>query len=142
MTEYSLGLLKPDCARRRLTKLVLKMVQDTGLEIVTIKKMRLKAFQVEAFYKKFLNENFFSEMSLSLQSGSVTIFIVKGKNAINVLNELVGSTEPRKAKFGTIRHMGTDIRNNLAHSSGKKVDFIREAKIVFSKQRLRAIKVL
>lgn len=139
MEEYSLLLLKPDCAKRGLTETILKMVLSTGLEIVAVKTLILKVSDVEIFYKNCRKEDFFTGMSLFLQSGPVTVYVVKGENAINVLNKLVGFNEPAKADPGTIRRMGIDISHNLAHSSASRSDFFREASVVFSKDELKAM---
>ncbi|MDP3052334.1 MAG: nucleoside-diphosphate kinase [bacterium] len=141
MEGYSLGLLKPDCIQRGLTETILEMVRATGLEIVATRTLTLTKENVEIFYKGYREDDYFDSLLQFMQSGPVIGFIVKGENAIEVLNELVGFTEPSKAKPGTIRAMGIDVCYNLAHSSHSKLDFLREAKVIFCEQ-LKDIEVL
>ncbi len=142
MIEYSLGLLKPDCGRRGLTGTVLEMVRTTGLKIGAIRTLTLTKEDVEIFYKNYRGDDYFDDLLQFMQSGPVTGFIVKGENAIEVLDELVGSTEPSEAKPGTIRAMGTNICCNLAHSSRSRIDFLREAKVIFGEKKLKDIGVI
>lgn len=139
MKEYSLLLLKPDCIQRGLAEIILAKVRAAGLEIVATKTLKLTKKDVEIFYKDVRNDGYFDGLSQFMQSGPVTGFIVKGENAIAILNELVGFTEPSKAKAGTIRSMGIDIRRNLAHSSNSKLAFLREARVIFDEQELKNI---
>lgn len=139
MIEYSLGVLKPDCSQRGLTEVVLEMVRATGLEIVAIKTLVLTKEGMEVLYKDSRNDDYFNDFSQFMQSGPVTGFIVKGENAIEILNELVGATEPSKAKTGTIRSMGTDICRNLAHSNHDRLAFLREVRVIFNEQELKDI---
>lgn len=142
MIEYSLGLLKPDCIQRGLTETILEMVRTTGLKIAAIKTLTLTKEDVEIFYKDYRDDDYFDSLLQFMQSGPITGFIVKGENAIEVLNELVGFIEPSKAKPGTIRAMGIDVCHNLAHSSHSRLDFLREAKVIFGEQKLKDIGVI
>ena len=140
--SFSLGLLKPDCTLRHLTKTIMEMILETGLEIVATKTLFLSASDVEAFYVSCITENFFAEMSLFLQSGPTIAYLVRGNEAITRLNKLVGSTDPVDALPGTIRRMGTDIRHNLAHSSQDSLNFLREATIIFNRDELETVGII
>ena len=137
--SFSLGLLKPDCQSRRLIDKILHMIVDAGLEIVAIKTVRLNSTQIKAFYSQCIGEDYFEEMSSFLQSGYVTAYIVRAEDAISRLNSLVGKTDPKFARPGTIRALGIDIRHNLAHSSESHKEFLKEARIIFSDKELLSI---
>mgnify|MGYP001562269068 CR=1 FL=1 len=138
---FSLGLLKPDCTERDLLDTALQMVRAAGLEIVALKPIKMTAEDVVAFYPQVLKEEFFDEMSLFLQSGISIAYIVKGEDAIGILDELVGETDPADAEPGTIRSMGESIRRNLAHSSDGQESFLREASVIWSDDELERIGV-
>lgn len=137
MIEYSLGLLKPDCMQRGLTETILEMIRKTGLKIVIIKTVTLTERDVKIFYKNYRGDDYFDNLLQFMQSGPVIGLIVEGDDAIEVLNELVGFTVPSRANPGTIRAMGIDICHNLVHSSHCRIDFIREAKVIFGEQKLK-----
>jgi len=140
--EFSLGLLKPDCAERNLTEPILQMVRDIGLELVLVRTLHLTDADIKKFYQKIVHEDYFDEMSVFLRSGSVTAYVVKGQDAITRLNKLVGFNVPSLAEAGTIRSLGYDIRHNLAHSSENREDFLREASVIFSEAELIEIGAL
>lgn len=140
--SFSLGLLKPDCEERGLVEKILVMISDAGLEIVAIKRLLLTTNQIDIFYKRCKNDDYFDAMSSFLRSGYVTAYIVHGDDAIGRLNKLVGFNEPSKALQGTIRSLGIDIRRNLAHSSENREDFLNEATIIFGVEELEQIGAL
>jgi len=83
-------------------------------------------------YKEHVDKSFFQPFCNFMMSGECLAFIVRGNNAIEVLNELVGATDPHEAKSGTLRNkFGHSIRENAIHSSDDKKHFKRELKILF-----------
>ena len=58
--------------------------------------------------------------------------ILHGKNVIQVVRKMVGSTNPFEAESGTIRgDFGLDYTNNIIHASDSKSSYIRESNILF-----------
>lgn len=137
--EYSLGILKPDCLERDLVDHVFGMIKNVGLEVVVCKKLHLAVEDIYKFYYEYKYENFFDGLIQSLTCGNVIAYIVRGENAIDRLNTLVGRTDPAKATPNTIRELGESIRKNLVHSSEDKESFLREASLIFSDQELNEI---
>jgi len=133
---FSLGLLKPDCVAHGLTARILRLVLAKGLKIVAVRTVRMTDQDVRVFYDKIHDEDFFPGLSAFLQSGVSIAYIVYGEDAMGVLNELVGATDPKDAAPNTIRSMGEDIRHNLAHSSENRYDFLREAGVIWSNKEL------
>eukprot|EP01098_Paradermamoeba_levis_P003315 TRINITY_DN1525_c0_g1_i2.p1 TRINITY_DN1525_c0_g1~~TRINITY_DN1525_c0_g1_i2.p1 ORF type:complete len:463 (-),score=152.58 TRINITY_DN1525_c0_g1_i2:73-1371(-) len=57
--------------------------------------------------------------------------VLRGKNAISIIRQKLGSTDPRKADPGTIRSdYGNDVMRNAAHASDSVSAFQRETKII------------
>lgn len=138
--EYSLGVLKPDCIERNLISEVLKMIEIPGLKVVAGKRLRLTQDNIDVLYARNIDKDFYLEMSLFLCSDDVYVYVVKGDDAINRLNEIVGDTDPQNAKNGTIRNKyGQSVRRNITHSSMNEESFWKELNVFFSKEEICSI---
>ncbi|HID31821.1 MAG TPA: nucleoside-diphosphate kinase [bacterium (Candidatus Stahlbacteria)] len=128
----TLLFIKPDGYKRRLIGSVLKKVEDFGLKIVDIKTVRLNRSKAEEFYKIHRDKPFFSDLVEFITSGPIVACLIEGENAPIQLREIVGTTDPAKAKVGTIRHLyGTSIQNNVVHASAPDENPEREVRFFF-----------
>lgn len=126
--EYSFGLLKPDCLERNLQVQVLDILTGVGLKVIICKQVRLIQAQIDVIYKKYLPEGAFANLSRIFLANDCIIYIVRGLNAINRLNDLVGFREPNQARKDTIRYKyGQSIARNIIHSTDNKNTFWQEA---------------
>ncbi len=132
MLSYSFGLLKPDCYQRRLTKMVMKMISKVDLYFVVVKTLKLTRKEIECIYYDIIDDWYFEDHAKFMESGPVTVFIVRGDYAIQKLNELVGYNIPSQSASRTIRRFGTNISRNLIHSSSDFIHFVREAQTIFN----------
>lgn len=130
--NYSFGLLKPDCIKRKLEEEVFEMIKFAGLKIIASKRIKLTKKEVDIIWKPLLKENFYVEMLEFSLSGDSIVFIVEGEDAITRLNNLVGHYNPAIAKKGTIRkRFATSLMKNLIHSSSNEKNFWEEMKLFF-----------
>lgn len=130
MEEYSIGIIKPDAMDYRQE--ILSLIEKRGLKIIFQKEILLDKQSLTEIYKEIVRKDYFQPFVDFMMSGKCLAFIVKGCNAIRCLNELVGASDPSKAKPGTLRHrFGSDIRKNAIHSSKDAEHFKRELKILF-----------
>lgn len=136
---YSMCLLKPDCVERELVEQCLEMITNSGLEIVMQDRRSLTLPEARMFYQQCAEESYFADLCRHITSSECHGIIVTGRRAVDRLNFLVGINEPQLSPPGTIRKMGTDIANNLAHSSMNFDQFFREAVIFFSKERVMSL---
>ena len=130
MEEYSIGIIKPDAMRH--CQEIISIIETQGLKVISQKIVRLDKPSLMEIYKEHIDKDFFQSLCDFMRSSECLAFIVKGNNAIKALNEIVGATDSRKAKPGTIRNkFGTDIQKNAIHSSDTEEHFKRELKILF-----------
>jgi nucleoside-diphosphate kinase len=130
MEEYSVGIIKPDGMRHRSE--ILSIIKKKGLKIVSQKIVHLDKQSLTELYKEHINDDFFQSFCNFMMSGECLAFIVKGRNAIKVLDKLVGATNPHEAKPGTLRKkFGTNVKENAIHCSDNEKHFRRELKILF-----------
>jgi len=130
MEEYSLGIIKPDAMPHCYE--ILSIIEENGLKVISQKTVHLDKQSLMEIYKELINEKFFPSFCDFMMSGECLAFVVEGTNAIQALNELAGTTDPHKARPGSLRNkFGTDIQKNAIHSSKDRKHFERELKILF-----------
>jgi len=130
MEEYSIGIIKPDAMPHRYE--ILSIIEENGLKVISQKIIHLDKQSLIEIYKELINKKFFSSFCDFMMSDECVVFLVKGTNAIQALNKLVGATDPRKARSGSLRNkFGTDIQKNAIHSSKNRKHFERELRILF-----------
>ena len=85
MTEYSFGLLKPDCLKRGIEKEVLSMIGSAGLEIIAIRHVRhvrLTKKEVDIIWAPCAKEYFYNDPVEFSTSGDSVVFILKSESSI------------------------------------------------------------
>ncbi len=118
MIQRTLSIIKPDAVERNLTGAVLSMIEDAGLRIVAMKRLRLSKQDAEGFYAVHKDRPFFNELTTYMASGPVVISVLEGENAIARYRELMGATNPANAAPGTIRKLyAKTIEANSVHGS-------------------------
>ena len=116
--ERTLSIIKPDAIERELDTKIKKIFQDNKLNIVDSKKIQISKEEAEEFYKVHQTKPFYEKLCSYLSSGPIIAIILDGENAIQKNRDLMGATDPRKAKDGTIRKLyGISIDKNSVHGS-------------------------
>lgn len=120
MKEYTLCVLKPDSVARGLECVVVRRVEDTGLSVRGRMERLLTLEDVGVMYLESMDQPYYPQLVKYMTSGPSISFIIRGFNAVDRLNDLVGSTDPAKATVGTIRRqIGQSILMNSIHSSNE-----------------------
>ena len=123
--ERTLSIIKPDAVERELDTKIKKIFQDNKLNIVDSKKIQISKEEAEEFYKVHQTKPFYEKLCSYLSSGPIIAIILGGENAIQKNRDLMGATDPQKAKDGTIRKLyGISIDKNSVHGS----DSLKNAK--------------
>ena len=116
--ERTLSIIKPDAVERELETKIKKIFLDNKLNIVDSKKIQVSKEEAEEFYKVHQTKPFYEKLCSYLSSGPIIVIILDGENAIQKNRELMGATNPKKAKDGTIRKLyGISIDQNSVHGS-------------------------
>lgn len=129
MFERTLGIIKPDAFPSRGE--IRKMIEKTGLTIRMSEQKTLSKEEAEKFYQEHVDKPFFDELVAYMTGGPVEVLLIEGEDAINKWRQLMGSTDPQKAKRGTIRKkFGTNIGRNAVHGSDGPFSAVREIEIL------------
>ena len=116
--ERTLSIIKPDAVERELETKIKKIFLDNKLNIVDSKKIQISKEEAGKFYKVHQIKPFYEKLCSYLSSGPIIAIILDGENAIQKNRDLMGATDPKKAKDGTIRKLyGISIDKNSVHGS-------------------------
>ena len=124
--EQTLSIIKPDAVERNLENEIKQMFKDKGFEIIKEKKIQIEKSEAEVFYKIHETKPFYNDLCAYLSSGPIIVMVLEKENAVVTNRELMGATNPKDAKDGTIRKKyGISIDKNSVHGS----DSVENAKI-------------
>ncbi len=131
MVERTLALIKPHGVGMGITQEVKQRYLDAGLRIVQERLQIMEDGATCAFYKEHTGKFFFETLVTSMTSGPSLALLLEGEDAIKIVRQLNGSTDPTKADPGTIRH---DFKSNVVHGSDSPEAVEHEAGIVFQER--------
>jgi len=130
--EYTLSIIKPDAVAKNLIGKIYNKIEESGLRVVAAKMLHLTRGEAEAFYAVHAGRPFFKSLVSFMSSGPVMIQVLEGENAIARYRELMGATNPKEAKPGTIRAEFADsIDENAVHGSDAAETAKQEIKFFF-----------
>ena len=116
--EKTLSIIKPDAVERNLEDEIKKIFIDNGFKISKSKKLKIEKSEAEKFYKVHETKPFYNDLCSYLSSGPIVVMIIEKDNAVLDNRELMGATNPKEAKDGTIRKkFGISIDKNSVHGS-------------------------
>jgi nucleoside-diphosphate kinase len=130
--ERTFFLAKPDAVSRGLVGEVLGRIERKGLKIVAMKMVWVKGPLAEKHYEEHRGKPFFQGLVSFITSGPSVAAVVEGKEAVRVLREMIGKTDPKEAHPGTMRgDLGLDVGRNLVHASDSLESAAREIALYF-----------
>ncbi|RTJ88156.1 nucleoside-diphosphate kinase [Campylobacter jejuni] len=124
--EKTLSIIKPDAVKKGVIGKILDRFESNGLRIAAMKKVQLSKEQAENFYAIHKERPFFKDLVEFMISGPVVVSVLEGEGAVLKNRDLMGATNPKEAKAGTIRaDFAESINANAVHGS----DSLENAKI-------------
>ena len=124
--EQTLSIIKPDAVERNIEGKIKEIFKSNGFQIIKEKKIQIEKSEAEKFYKVHETKPFYNDLCDYLSSGPIVVMVLEKEHAVLGNRELMGATNPKDAKAGTIREKyGISIDKNSVHGS----DSIENAKI-------------
>ncbi len=124
--EQTLSIIKPDAVERNLENEIKQIFKENGFKIIKEKKIQIEKTEAENFYKVHETKPFYNDLCTYLSSGPILVMVLEKSNAVIANRDLMGTTNPKDAKDGTIRKKyGISIDKNSVHGS----DSIENAKV-------------
>jgi nucleoside-diphosphate kinase len=103
LVERTLFIIKPDAVRRGLSSGILKDLKDSGMKILTQKKITPSVPLLERLYIEHLNKPFYGSLLNFMTSGPAICGVLEGVDAVSRFRALMGDTYPSKALPDSIR---------------------------------------
>jgi len=124
--EQTLSIIKPDAVERNLQEEIKNEFKKNNFLIVKEKKIHISKTEAEQFYKVHQSKPFYNDLCNYLSSGPIVVMCLEKENAVLDNRNLMGATNPKDAKDGTLRKKyGISIDKNSVHGS----DSVDNAKI-------------
>ncbi len=129
----TLTIVKPHAVLAGHTGEIFTMINRAGFEIKALKLTKLSRPQAEQFYAIHAGQIFFERLIKCMTEGPIMVAILKKDNAVRDFRSLIGSTDPKKATPGTIRHkFGIGQPENAVHGSDSDENALIESNFFFN----------
>ncbi len=135
--ERTLSIIKPDAVSKGVMGKIIDRFESEGIRIVAMKMIRLTKKEAQAFYAVHRDKPFYDSLTDFMSSGPIVVMVLEGENVIAKNREIMGATNPKDAKPGTIRYeFATDVEKNAVHGSDSPQTAMEEISFFFSKYEL------
>jgi len=132
--EQTLSIIKPDAIDRNLENNIKAFLEKNDLKILKSKKIKITKEEASEFYKVHQTKPFYNDLCNYLSSGPIIVMILEGEEVVSRNREIMGATDPLKAKEGTLRKMyGISIGKNSVHGSDSLENAKKEIGFFFDK---------
>ncbi|HEY3059011.1 MAG TPA: nucleoside-diphosphate kinase, partial [Chloroflexota bacterium] len=135
--ERTLVIVKPDGVQRGLIGPILGRLEARGLRVVGMKFLQVPQSLAERHYAEHEGKPFYAGLLSYITGGPVAVACFEGNNAVQLVRNTIGATNPLSAGPGTIRgDYAIDIGRNLIHASDAPATADRELDLWFKPAEL------
>jgi len=140
--QRTLVLCKPDAVQRGLIGRIVSRFEDKGLKIIGLKMLKVDQDLASKHYQEHVTKPFYDELCSFITSSPLVAMAIEGENAVAVVRNLMGVTNPQDAASGTIRgDFGLSLTMNLVHGSDSPASAEREIGLFFKPEELHDYKL-
>jgi nucleoside-diphosphate kinase len=133
----TLAIIKPDAVAAGKAGKVLAHLEQSGFEIRAAALIRLTTTQAEAFYAVHRDRPFFRPLVTFMTSGPCMPLALERDDAVLMLREVIGATDPKEAAPGTVRALYAESKErNAIHASDSEDNARREVGFFFAEAAL------
>ena len=126
-------MIKPDAVGAGNIGAIIKMIEEAGFSIISMKYTRLSGERAGQFYAVHRERPFYEDLCSYMSSGPIVAMILEKDNAVEDFRTLIGATNPAEAAEGTIRKLfATSIEANAVHGSDSDDNAQIEGNFFFS----------
>ncbi len=116
--DETLFMIKPDAVLGHKAGAILAEAERAGFEILDLRLVRLAPRDARRFYAVHEGKPFLDELVEFMSSGPAIPCRLRRENAVQALRDLIGATDPKDAKPGTIRARFAESKGrNAVHAS-------------------------
>jgi nucleoside-diphosphate kinase len=137
--ERTLSIIKPDAVSKSVIGKIYERFETAGLKIIAARMTHMSRLEAEAFYGVHRERPFFAELVAFMTSGPIMVQVLEGEEAVSRHRELIGDTDPRKARPGTIRaDFAQSIDANAVHGSDSPANAKDEISFFFASMQIHS----
>ena len=131
--ERTLILIKPDAVQRGLSGTIIARLEARGLKLVALKLMQVGSDLAQQHYGEHSEKPFFKGLVKFITSSPIIAIVLEGNEAIAIVRNSMGETNPKNAAPGTIRgDFALDMGRNLIHGSDSIESARKEIELFFA----------
>ncbi len=135
--ERTLVLLKPDAVQRGLIGEIISRLERRGLRFAAMKLIHVSQELANQHYGDHVGKPFFEGLVKFITSSPLVALVIEGENAVEVVRNTMGTTNPAEAGPGTVRgDLALTIGANLIHGSDSLESAKKEVALFFSQDEI------
>jgi nucleoside-diphosphate kinase len=135
--ERTFIILKPDALQNKHIGHILTKIEENGFRIVGLKLLHMSKYDAQKFYEVHKERPFYEDLCNYMSSGPVIVGVLEAENAVQKWRDLIGATDPKDAKEGTIRKLYAKSKEaNAVHGSDSVENALKEIHYFFSEREL------
>jgi len=135
--ERTLSIIKPDAVEKNVIGKIVDRFESAGLRVAGMKMLKLSKEEAGKFYEVHKKRPFFNDLVEYMSSGPVVVMVLEGEDAVAKNRELMGATNPKEAKLGTIRaDFAESIEANAVHGSDSLENAQKEIAFFFAQREI------
>jgi len=128
----TLIMIKPDAFRNKHVGEIITRIEKEGFKILGLKYLKLTVEDAKQFYKVHAGRPFYEELCKDMSQGPIIAAVLERENAVAYWREVIGATDPKEAKPGTIRAMYAESKGaNSVHGSDSDENAAQEIAFFF-----------
>ena len=137
MSELTFTMIKPNAMKKNVIGAIIQKFEENHLHLVAAKLVLLTKEQCREFYMEHKGRPFFEELVSFISSAPVLLMVLSGNDAVLKAREIMGATNPKEARVGTIRKLyGDSMGENAVHGSDSKESAAREIAFFFDRSEI------
>lgn len=130
-------LLKPDAIQRGFVGRIITRFEEKGLKIVAMKMLKMTPSLAKEHYAHLVQKPFYPDLEKFMTSQPIIAMIIEGKEAVEVVRNMLGPTNATKAPAGTVRgDFSNSTSRNVIHASDSKETAEKEIKRFFKENEI------
>lgn len=130
--ERTFIMLKPDAVKNKHIGDILQRIEKEGFKILGMKFLKLSLEDAKQFYAVHAARPFYNDLCSYMASGPIVACALERDNAVAHWREVIGATDPKEAKAGTVRALFAESKEaNAVHGSDSVENALQEIAFFF-----------
>lgn len=131
--QRTLSIVKPDAVKKDLIGEIISRFERVGLRVIGLRMLWVSKDEAKRFYIVHKEKPFYESLTEFISEGPIVVMVIEGGDAISKVRDIMGATNPKDARAGTIRaDFAESIERNIVHGSDSPESASYEITFFFS----------